>query len=111
MQTLFGDAILLEFLKEEWDKEQKASPIVIPSTVQEKDKGKYFEKEIWHFFRVLAIGPECHKVQVGDRLIPKPPSMQCNPTPYPIIMWINGKRETRYIVQEQNIAGVEGSRS
>jgi hypothetical protein len=104
---LFGEVILLELQREEWESDRKANRIVLPASVTEKEDGKMGEKIPWHYFVVVDKGPLADQVEIGDRLMPYPPDMQHQPQLIPVMMWIKGKKVTRYIISQSNIGGVE----
>jgi hypothetical protein len=104
---VFDDIVVLEFQKEEWEQEKAKSKIFIPDTIRERTEGKEQEMCPPHFFKVVEVGPNCTKVKIGDRVFPKPPSLQ-NPARFiGIRVYIDGKLEPRHIIREEDIAGVE----
>lgn len=104
---LFDDMIMLEYQKDEWEQEKNKSRIVLPDNAKERTEGKDQEMVPPHFFRVVDTGPDCKRVNVGDRIIPKPPSLQ-NPARFMgIKIWMNGKLETRHVIRESDVGGIE----
>jgi hypothetical protein len=97
---------MLEFMKEEYDEENKSS-IILPEGSKDKIVGKGNSLISPHYFKVTDIGPKCKFVKKGDRIFPKPPSYQVPAAFQACLVWINGKREERYIISESNIAGIE----
>ena len=104
---LFKDSILLEFQKDEWDAEKRKSRIVRPDRVSEKEEGQYQEKAPIHFFKIVAIGPDCKEVKIGDRVIPRPPDINYPSGMQPLMMWEGGEKVVKYIMLESSLAGVE----
>jgi hypothetical protein len=107
VKELFGDMILLELDKAGWEAEQKKSPIVLPGAVQERQEGVDKTRIPFHFFKVTQLGPEVSKfIQIGDRLIPRPPTPNTPPMSM-IVVWNKGTKEAAFITSEKSVAGVE----
>jgi hypothetical protein len=103
---LFDDVVMLEFLKDEYESDSRSS-IILPDAVKEKLQGRGNSLISPHYFKVVAVGPDCKRVKPGDRIFPKPPTFQ-NPSAFQAcLVWIDSKKEERYIVHESSIAGVE----
>ena len=103
---VFDDVIILELQEKEWEEEGRKSPIIRPDTAKEREEGSDKARIPYHFFKVVQIGPNCLKAKVGDRIIPKPPSVETPPMMM-IGVWVNGKKETKYILTDKSVAGVE----
>ena len=104
---LFDDTVLLELVQDEWDAEDSKSRIITPQTVKEKRDGTHQEKIPWHFFKVIAVGSDCKKVEVGDRVFPKTPNLHCQPQLIPIFLWINDEKVMKFEIRESDVGGVE----
>ena len=109
VKKLFGDMILLELDKAGWEAECNKSPIVLPGAVQEKQEGADKTRIPFHFFKVTQMGPDVKTsgvIQIGDRLIPKPPTPNTPPMAM-VVIWQGGKKEIGFITSLQSVAGVE----
>ena len=104
---IFGDIVMLELLRDEYESDQKAGMIIKPDMVKDKEEGPGGERIPFHYFRVVDTGPDVENVKVGDRVFPKPPDLYHPATLKGIVIWINGKKEARFIIQEADIGGVE----
>ncbi len=104
---LFDDIVLLELQKEEWSKESEKSPIIRPDMVKEREEGLDKTRVPYHFFKVIAVGPKCKKVKIGNRVFPKPPTLHSQGHMQMMFIWVEGKKEARFILREEDIAGVE----
>jgi hypothetical protein len=104
---LLYDTILLELQKEEWDEFNGKSPIVRPDVVKNKEDGEFSQRVPWHFFKVVSVGPDCTRVNIGDRVFPRPPDLNHQPQMLPVLVWKNGKKVVFYETSEANIGGVE----
>jgi len=104
---VFDDIVVLELLKNEYEADQKISRIIKPETVKDKEEGPGGERIPFHYFSVVAKGPKCVKVEVGDRVFPKPPTLYNPGGLKGIVLWVNGKKESRFVIREEDIAGVE----
>ena len=104
---VFDDIVVLELLKEEYEQDQRRGSIIKPDSVKEKEEGQGGERIPFHFFKVVAKGPKCVKVEIGDRVFPKPPTLYNPGGLKGVVLWINGKKENRFVIREEDIAGVE----
>jgi len=105
---VFDDVIFLELLEDDWKFEVSKSKIVLPGTVKERQEGAMRERIPFHFFRVVDVGPDCKKVKIGDRLVPKVPTPECPSMLVPIKTYDkHGKEHVLFETQEKYVAGVE----
>ena len=104
---VFDDIVVLELLKEEYEQDQRRGSIIKPDSVKEKEEGPGGERIPFHFFSVVMVGPDCVKVKAGDRVFPKPPNLYNPGGLKGVTIWINGKKEARFVIKEADIAGVE----
>ncbi len=102
---LFDDMVLFEFMKEEWSRESQKSRIIRPDTVKDKQDGEFQQKAPWDFFRVVAVGPDCKKVKIGDICFPRQPDLHHQPQMLPVIFYLGNEQVIRYEVSESNIGG------
>ena len=104
---VFDDIVVLELLKNEYEADQKISKIIKPETVKDKEEGPGGERIPFHYFSVVMVGPDCVKVKAGDRVFPKPPTLYNPGGLKGVVIWVNGKKENRFVIREEDIAGVE----
>jgi hypothetical protein len=104
---LFNNMVMLELQKDEWIAEKGKKKIITPETVADREDGKFMEKIPWHFFKVIFKGPDCRKVEIGDRVFPRAPDLNHQPQMIPIVLWQNGEKVVYYEISEDNLGGIE----